>query len=158
VLDVAPFMVGARTLVPLRFVAQALGATVDYNNGTNTVTIASTGGRVPPGGPGGPGIPGRPGMPPGFAMVNPFPTGSVGIYNATFGADFNAPLAQQSVVVMLDGRNVTQFMTWRSTRGIQVALPYPLNPGQHNVVVRGQTFDGRQFQTGWQFVADPRLR
>lgn len=43
--DVAPFLIGARTLVPLRFVAQALGATVDYNNGTRAVAI--NGGGAP---------------------------------------------------------------------------------------------------------------
>ncbi len=41
--DVAPFLVGARTLVPLRFVAQALGATVDYNNSTRVVSINNGG-------------------------------------------------------------------------------------------------------------------
>ncbi|PZR58926.1 MAG: hypothetical protein DLM50_02500 [Candidatus Meridianibacter frigidus] len=43
--DVAPFLVGARTLVPLRFVAQALGATVNYNDSTRTVAI--NGGSAP---------------------------------------------------------------------------------------------------------------
>lgn len=45
--DVAPFLVGARTLVPLRFVAQALGATVDYNNGNRTVSINNSAGAPP---------------------------------------------------------------------------------------------------------------
>src|ERR1700678_367052 len=35
-LDQAPFVEGSRTLVPLRFVAQALGASVDWNNNTST--------------------------------------------------------------------------------------------------------------------------
>ncbi len=43
-LDSPPFVEGSRTLVPLRFVAQALGAPVDWNNNTSTVTI--DGGRV----------------------------------------------------------------------------------------------------------------
>lgn len=43
-IDVAPFLVGARTLVPLRFVAQSLGASVDYNDGTRTVSINNGGG------------------------------------------------------------------------------------------------------------------
>src|SRR5208337_5065134 len=30
-LDVAPFLVGARTLVPLRFISEALGANVNYD-------------------------------------------------------------------------------------------------------------------------------
>lgn len=44
--DVAPFLVGARTLVPLRFVAQALGATVNYNSNDRTVAI-NGGGAAP---------------------------------------------------------------------------------------------------------------
>jgi len=46
--DVAPFLIGARTLVPLRFVAQSLGATVDYNDSTRTVAIKGGGGGAPP--------------------------------------------------------------------------------------------------------------
>ncbi len=41
--DVAPFLVGARTLVPLRFVAQSLGATVNYNDSNRVVTITGNG-------------------------------------------------------------------------------------------------------------------
>src|ERR1700674_5230600 len=51
-LDVAPFLVGARTLVPLRFISEALGATVNYDGGSQTVTIstgvASSGGSPAP--------------------------------------------------------------------------------------------------------------
>src|SRR5438552_1995739 len=42
-MDVAPFLVGARTLVPLRFVAQALGAAVNWNQSNNTVYIQGSG-------------------------------------------------------------------------------------------------------------------
>ncbi len=45
--DVAPFLVGARTLVPLRFVAQSLGATVNYNDGTRTVAINNGAAQAP---------------------------------------------------------------------------------------------------------------
>lgn len=54
-MDVAPFLIGARTLVPLRFVAQSLGAAVNWNQSNNTVYIqgngapVNTGGNVPPG-------------------------------------------------------------------------------------------------------------
>jgi hypothetical protein len=40
-LDVAPFLIGSRTLVPLRFVAQSLGASVNWNDSDATVTINS---------------------------------------------------------------------------------------------------------------------
>lgn len=38
-LDVAPFAENGRTFVPIRFVAEALGCTVDYDNATKTVVI-----------------------------------------------------------------------------------------------------------------------
>ncbi len=52
-MDVAPFLVGARTLVPLRFVAQSLGAAVNWNPSNNTVYIQGNGSAyVPPPNPG----------------------------------------------------------------------------------------------------------
>src|ERR1700686_4095110 len=41
--DVAPFIVGASTYVPLRFVSQALGATVNYDGSNNLVAISTNG-------------------------------------------------------------------------------------------------------------------
>jgi hypothetical protein len=46
-MDVAPFLIGARTLVPLRFVAQSLGAAVNWNGSNNTVYINSNGNVAP---------------------------------------------------------------------------------------------------------------
>jgi len=40
-LDAAPFIVGATTMVPLRFVSEALGANVDYNQNTGAINIAA---------------------------------------------------------------------------------------------------------------------
>ncbi|HEV2439369.1 MAG TPA: copper amine oxidase N-terminal domain-containing protein [bacterium] len=48
-MDVPAMLVGGRTMVPLRFVSQALGATVNWDASTSTVTIASSGAAtVPP--------------------------------------------------------------------------------------------------------------
>ena len=48
-MDVAPFLIGARTLVPLRFVAQSLGAAVNWTQSNNTVYIQGNGSAyVPP--------------------------------------------------------------------------------------------------------------
>ena len=47
-MDVAPFLIGARTLVPLRFVAQSLGAAVNWNPSNNTVYIQGNGAAVAP--------------------------------------------------------------------------------------------------------------
>ena len=40
-LDVAPQIINGRTLVPLRFISEALGAKVDWNNQTKTVHITT---------------------------------------------------------------------------------------------------------------------
>ncbi|MGE7690623.1 copper amine oxidase N-terminal domain-containing protein [Lysinibacillus sp. NPDC097214] len=40
-LDVAPQIINGRTLVPLRFISEALGAKVDWNNQTKTVYITT---------------------------------------------------------------------------------------------------------------------
>ena len=42
-LDVAPFIIGASTYVPLRFVSQALGATVNYDGNNRIVAISTNG-------------------------------------------------------------------------------------------------------------------
>lgn len=47
--DVPPFMQGDRVFVPIRFVSEALGARVDWNGTTRTVTI-TTGAGAPAGG------------------------------------------------------------------------------------------------------------
>ena len=39
-LDAAPFLVGSSTMVPLRFVSEALGAVVDYNAASGAINIA----------------------------------------------------------------------------------------------------------------------
>jgi len=41
-IDVAPFIVNSRTLVPAKFVAEAMGATVDWDGATRTVIIKTT--------------------------------------------------------------------------------------------------------------------
>jgi hypothetical protein len=45
-IDVAPFIVGASTYVPLRFVSQALGATVDWDETNQVVDIATSVGEA----------------------------------------------------------------------------------------------------------------
>lgn len=55
-MDVPAMLVGGRTMVPLRFVSQALGANVNWDANTSTVAIASNGAAIPPSqayGPGG---------------------------------------------------------------------------------------------------------
>ena len=44
--DVAPFIIGASTYVPLRFVSQALGASVNYDGNNRVVAINTNGGNM----------------------------------------------------------------------------------------------------------------
>jgi len=48
-LDAAPYIVGATTMVPLRFVSEALGAEVDYNQNTGAINIAAAKPPIPNG-------------------------------------------------------------------------------------------------------------
>ena len=50
-LDVPPMVLGGRTLVPLRFISESLGATVDYRAESRTVLISTTGQAGPPASP-----------------------------------------------------------------------------------------------------------
>src|ERR1700674_317955 len=47
-LDAAPFLVGARTLVPLRFISESLGANVNYDGNSRTVSVAMAAAAAPP--------------------------------------------------------------------------------------------------------------
>lgn len=174
-LDSPPFVQGARTLVPLRFVAQALGANVDWNNNTSTVTI--TGGNR--GGGGGPGYNGRPGYNggpgnnggPGYNgpyiggngndngpplsnpnayLSNREPQGVVQGRAPVIAANFTVPVRRDSLRITLDGNDVTSLVNF-SQSGFQFTPGRPLYPGSHAVRISGVTRGGGAFNTGWDF-------
>lgn len=64
-LDAAPFIVGSRTLVPLRFLSESLGAIVDWNQAQQTVYVDLTTAIAPP----------PAGWPPPYPTVWPPPRG-----------------------------------------------------------------------------------
>lgn len=147
-LDSPPFVEGSRTLVPLRFVAQALGANVDWNNSTSTVTITGGANR---GGAGGGGYNPKP-RPPMNAQAylnNREPQGLVG-RTPTISADFAVPIQRDSVRISLDGYDVTSSVDF-SGNGFRYTTRRPLGPGSHTVRVVGMTRDGAQFDTAWDF-------
>ena len=113
VLDVAPFIVGASTYVPLRFVAQALGDAVNWDNSNSIVAITTNGAvsQAPP--------PERererPAPPPpiarspiGVAIEQPAPDGTVESNRPTIEARFqNGQADPNSIRVTLDNLDVT---------------------------------------------------
>ncbi len=138
--DVAPFLVGSRTLVPLRFVAQALGAAVDWNQGSRTVTIT--------GGNGGGSY--TPPSNASFSLTNVRPTGTAQTLSPNLHAGFSEPVQRDTVRVRIDGIDVTNDV-YANANGFNVTPRQPLNAGSHSVRVTGTTEAGANFATGWTF-------
>ncbi|MBV9026972.1 MAG: copper amine oxidase N-terminal domain-containing protein, partial [Candidatus Eremiobacteraeota bacterium] len=139
-IDVAPFIVGATTFVPLRFISQALGASVNWNDSTSTVTIQ--GGPPPAAAP-----------PPGAVrFVSVSPTGT--IYNPTplLRFQFDRPVRVEGCRVWIDGRNVTLGLRQVGPASFTVAVPAALGYGSHRVRVTGVTAGGASFELFWTFV------
>ncbi len=143
--DVAPFLVGPRTLVPLRFIAQSLGATVNYNDSNRTVTIngGGGGGQYPPSGV-------------GLELVARYPAPGSTVHTTTprISANFTQPVVSSSMRVYFDGRDITS-MSYLGSRGFNLTLPFSVQYGPHNVRVTGTTTSGASFSRGWNFLTAP---
>jgi hypothetical protein len=158
--DVAPFIIGASTFVPLRFVSQALGASVNYD-GTNNVVAINTFGH---GGPGGPPPqvvtppPVGPPPPPAASTVRvvdevPRRDSTIPGNHPTIQASFAGGLADPNAVrLTFDGRDVTD-QSYVSPRGLTYTPSSPIPPGPHEVAVAGQDRGGAPFRTRWAFTS-----
>jgi copper amine oxidase-like protein len=159
-LDVAPFVIGASTYVPLRFVSQALGATVNYDGGNRVVALSTNGTTAAQ-------------NPPPNQVLTPAPgagnaNNSGAITLATTiperGADVSSrrpaieatfaggTVDPNSIRVFLDQLDVTNDST-RSPRGFAYAPRSPLQAGQHRVRVTGTDGNGQPFARGWAFTS-----
>jgi hypothetical protein len=151
ILDVAPFVVGDRTLVPLRFVAQSLGAQVNWDDSSSSVTIISSGARNP-----------HPVAPPpapvaNVAFATKAPMGTIFTNQPVFSFQLTRPAQINRFRVTLDGNPIpASAMTQVSTASYSFRYP-PLGQGRHNVRVWGQTNSGASFDLSWAFtIAAPR--
>lgn len=143
-MDVAPFSIAGRTLVPLRFVAQALGANVDWNSNNDTVAIVTGGGSASYG----PGTQTNQ----SFYLTNQHPASGAN-QNSThpnLHAQFSEPVNRDSLRVTVDGRDVTPDV-YANPNGFDVTPSWELAPGTHRVAVTGTTAAGANFRTGWSF-------
>ncbi len=151
-LDVAPFIVGSTTYVPLRFIAQSLGARVGYDNGTRVVSI-DIAHPVEPIRPIRPNPP-PPNPPP--ANVNlraqqPAPGATIVNRFAVISAQFSRSVEPGSVRVLLDGGDVTS-QSGVSPTGFSYKPPAPLDFGAHTVRVTGRIVPGARFDRSWSFT------
>lgn len=157
-LDVAPFVIGASTYVPLRFVSQALGASVNYD-GTNRIVALSTNGSTsanppnqtitPQPGAGGGGNSGS------ITLASTLPERGATVSSrrptieATFGGGTVDP---NTIKIELDQLDVTNDST-RSPRGFSYAPRSPLQAGPHRVRVSGNDSNGQAFSRSWAFTS-----
>jgi hypothetical protein len=152
--DVAPFIIGASTYVPLRFVSQALGATVNYDGSNDVVAINTHGGG---------------GNPPS-QVITPSPNndnnsgGAVSLQSEvpargttvrsrrpTVEANFGGGTVDPNTIrIYLDDLDVTQDAT-RSPHGFSYAPRSPLQAGNHRVRVTGTDSNGGSFNRNWGF-------
>ncbi len=163
-LDSPPFMIGARTLVPLRFVSQGLGAHVAWNQDRMTAYIITGmgGGMAGPGAMAPPYQPGTSMQQPGPAWADaghpllhrPFPWGDISRQFPLVNASFRRPLRPESVRVTLDGRNVTEIAKV-SPMGFEFTPAFRLRVGVHEVRVSGVSRDGTPVSDGWSFTVTP---
>lgn len=143
-MDAAPFSVAGRTLVPLRFVAQALGAAVNWNSNTSTVAINTSGGSVS--------YTPQPETNASFNLSNVHPASGATANNThpQIHATFSEAVNRDSLKVAIDNRDVTS-QVFANTNGFNVTPNFELTPGTHRVRVSGTTSAGASFNTGWSF-------
>jgi len=159
-LDVAPFIIGASTYVPLRFISQALGATVNYDSSNDLVALSMVDHDRPQNMPPQNNMPPPPNMPPpqqrselALRAVRPERDASVESQRPTIEAQFGGAQADpNSVRVDLDGLNVTD-QSSRSPGGIVFSPPSDLQSGRHTVRVSGVDAQGLPFAYSWQFAS-----
>ncbi len=155
--DVAPFIIGASTYVPLRFVSQALGATVNYD-GANRVVAINTNGAAANNPSNGvitpvPAANGQGGGAISLSNEQPGRGATVTSRRPTIGATFSGGTADpNSVRVMLDSTDITNEST-RSPRGFLFVPNGPLTPGAHRVRVSGTDSNGGPFTRAWSFTS-----
>jgi hypothetical protein len=147
--DVAPFIVGATTYVPLRFIAQSLGAVVNYDGAERLVAIT-----VPR--PQSPLHPSMPPNPPPVSVVQlrarqPAQDTMTSNRFAPISAQFTHEVDVDSVRVRLDGNDITS-RSGVSVAGFSYKPPAPLDLGTHTVRIVGLDRSGLRFVQSWSFT------
>jgi len=157
-LDVAPFIVGASTYVPLRFVSEALGATVNYDASNRIVALVS-------GAPPQQSQPPQAGPPPQAADFNavhlldeePRPDSATRGSRPAISARFSQPVDVNSVKITLDGRDVSA-TTYLNAGQFDFTPSYDLPAAQHEVHISGVSRDGSPFDRTFHFTSGLELR
>ncbi len=156
-LDIPPFVIGASTYVPLRFVSQALGANVNYDGEHQIVAISSNGAapvsyNAPP-------TSAPAAAPTAAAAVNsvnlaavvPARNASVSLTRPAIRANFDQPVDVGTVHVYLDGRDVSN-NAYLNPNQVDFTPPYDLPAEKHGVRITGKNQAGAPFDRSWAFT------
>ena len=156
--DVAPFIIGASTYVPLRFVSQALGATVNYDGSNRVVAINTNGSgnttaqNPPPQAP--PNNNNNNGNNSPVTLTNqlPVPNATIKANRTTAQATFDGGTVNPNTIhVLFDSRDVTA-RAYVSDQGITYTTPV-LPAIKHTVRVTGKDSAGAAFDRRWSFTS-----
>ncbi len=147
-IDTPPFIVGATTYVPLRFISEALGAGVDYD-ATNKIVALSTG-QAP--------VAATVATPLARILRGSAPERDayVGSTRPTISSNFAQKVDPNSVRVTLDGLDISRSATI-SDSGFVYAPPSPLQSIKHHISIKhhmtvaGKTASGQDFSEEWSF-------
>lgn len=135
-LDVVPRIVGSQTYVPLRFVAQALGASVRYDAATHSVSIVParllTATRI------------------SFRLTPPDGGTSATAYPVVSATIVGAQAHAKDVHLTLDGTDVTPLASFDGST-ITYIPRLPLQAGVHAVTFAGSTMARTPFNAHWAF-------
>jgi hypothetical protein len=146
--DVAPFIVGASTYVPLRFVAQALGASVNWDGANRVVALGTNGSAAPPQNYQ-PQAPAKSGL--RLDSREPAIGASVRSNRPTISARFSGERADPNTLkITLDQLDITG-STSRSPNGIVYSPQSDLQPMRHIVRITGKDAQGLPFDLRWSF-------
>jgi len=148
-LDSPPFLIAGRTLVPLRFISQALGASVNFDQNSQTVYV--TGAAAPAAAV----VPIVAPAPIALRLIRllPAPDASIDGLRPEIAATFAEPVDPNSVRVELDGRDVTE-STYVTGRSFVYDPTFDLPASRHDVVVSGHTTGHEPFREHWSFVSN----
>jgi hypothetical protein len=146
-LDVAPFVVGASTYVPLRFVSQALGAGVNYDAANKIVALSNAGAPAAA----------TPAAPAASRLhlgtVQPLRDSSVAARRPTIEAQFAGPAVDPNTLrITLDQLDLTA-ATSRSPSGFVYSPQSDLQSMRHVVRVTGTDATGATFDDRWSFTS-----
>ncbi|MDQ6780478.1 MAG: copper amine oxidase N-terminal domain-containing protein [Candidatus Eremiobacteraeota bacterium] len=165
-LDLGAREVAGRTLIPLRFVAEALGVSVDYDARSNTVVIvsgfrsgsfaAATNVASTETGSGSLSIASAIKRAPSVEEQSPHQDELIGSQYAQIYARFkggSSAVNPSTVTLNVDGQDVTAASTVSSAY-VAYTPQYGLPTGQHRVEISGAADDGTPFAAGWSFRVD----